>query len=194
MVGISGEEVLDDHACDSNHKKALGMAAYLCKQHTLAVDMHATYNNYFENITQNCGPEMVDIWTSQVVDTKQMRSGKNLSMDIYIPKTLTRRQTTAQVDHEAANDAPAADELTPVKAWLQFALHIEEIQLSVGFWRGRHMLIFSDRIDILQCQRTMGRDMSIEERDKIDEMRESLTAMFAQLELVRARFHATPIR
>ncbi|KAF9553697.1 hypothetical protein CPC08DRAFT_727731 [Agrocybe pediades] len=202
LNGISGslrtatlphrEEVLDDHACDSNHKKALGMAAYLCKRHTLAVDMHSTYKNYFENITQNCGAEMADIWTREVVNAEQSRSGKNLSMDIYIPKTLTRRQTTAQVDPEAANDPPAADELTPIKAWLQFTLHIEEIQLSVGFWRGWHMLILSDRIDILQRQRTMGRDAAAEERDKIDEMRESLTAMFAQLEVLQNLAGAQP--
>ncbi|KAF9541839.1 hypothetical protein CPC08DRAFT_650444, partial [Agrocybe pediades] len=146
------EEVLDDHACDSNHKKALGMAAYLCKRHTLAVDMHSTYKNYFENITQNCGPEMVDIWTRQVVDAEQTRSGKNLSMDIYIPKTLTTRQTTTQVDPGAANGIPVADEPTPVKAWLQFALHIEEMQLK---------------------------------REKIEEMRESLTAMFAQMDILQ---------
>ncbi|KAF9542359.1 hypothetical protein CPC08DRAFT_650249, partial [Agrocybe pediades] len=169
------EEVLDDHACDSNHKKALGMAAYLCKRHKLAVDMHSTYKSYFENLTQNCGPEMVDIWQRHIAEAERTRMGKNISMDVYIPKTHSPQRSTVVAAHNPTDDGEPAND-TPVKTWLQFALHIEEIQ-----------------IDILQRLRSLGRDADIEEQDKIDDLRESLTAMFSQLERLQNLAGVQPV-
>ncbi|KAF9548795.1 hypothetical protein CPC08DRAFT_593260, partial [Agrocybe pediades] len=67
------EEVLDDHACDSNHKKALGMAKYLCGRHPKAVDQHALYKEAFHNVNSNCGEDLVQIWTGQVLEAERTR-------------------------------------------------------------------------------------------------------------------------
>jgi len=59
-------EVLDDHACDSNHKKALNMAVYLCSRKTNAKEKHAHYKLYFLNLCKTFGQQLVDIWTSAI--------------------------------------------------------------------------------------------------------------------------------
>ncbi|KAF9565021.1 hypothetical protein CPC08DRAFT_630413, partial [Agrocybe pediades] len=127
------EEVLDDHACDSNHKKGLGMAKYLCDRHTKAVEMHAIYKDYFANLNTNCGEDLVQLWTTQILEAELSRTGRNTSMDIYVPRIQSARQGQSarpETDDTGDNsgqiymDQTASD----VKSWLQLALHVEEMQ------------------------------------------------------------------
>ncbi|KAF9541075.1 hypothetical protein CPC08DRAFT_650715, partial [Agrocybe pediades] len=127
------EEVLDDHACDSNHKKALGMPHYLCKRYSNAVEMHTTYKAYFQKLNETCGEELTAIWTSQIMEAERTCSGKNVSMDIYVPQVPSSRRATSSVTADRTNgEEEAGSDTPPVRTWLQFALHVEELQLRAS--------------------------------------------------------------
>lgn len=113
-------EVLDDHACDSNHKKALGMATYLCKRYDEATATVAHAGQYFNDISAAAGQQAVAIWTRDVLDAECRRLDTPSAMDIYGAKIAgahAGRWTPALVKGDS-------NTIT----WLEFALVVEEKQ------------------------------------------------------------------
>jgi len=126
-------EVLDDHVCDSNHKKALNMALYLCSRKRTANERHLQYKEYFLNLCKTFGQQLIDIWTTAIEHVEEERIDNVAAMDIYIPQAVTR---VAQASTEFATGPPnlstgLRDDVpgTAVTAWLEFALMVEEMQL-----------------------------------------------------------------
>jgi len=126
-------EVLDDHACDSNHKKALNMALYLCSQKRTAKERHLQYKEYFLNLCKKFGQHLIDIWTTAIEHVEEERIDNVAAMDIYIPQAVTR-VARASMDFATGptNLSTGLRDKVPgtaVRAWLEFALVVEEMQL-----------------------------------------------------------------
>ncbi|KAH9483512.1 hypothetical protein JR316_0002980 [Psilocybe cubensis] len=79
-------EILDDHACDSNHKKALGITRYLCRRYLEAEETREKYRICFSNLTNAADPEAVQLWTKQIEHVEQHRLEDPKLMDIYMAK------------------------------------------------------------------------------------------------------------
>ena len=118
-------EVLDDHACDSNHKKMLGMTKYLCRRHKEASATLVASKQYLEELTQAAGPESVRYWTREIMEAEASRVKTPKVMDIY-----RARMSDLSVDSGASGGASAPSNRTQseVEVWLQFALMCEEKQ------------------------------------------------------------------
>lgn len=116
----SRSELLDDHACDSNHKKALAMRATLCKH---AIDANKTLEQakqYYDELSAVSGPAAMREWEAAIVVAETQRLDDLKVMDIYAAKGA----------------APAAPQPTTAAAgarshldnWMDFALTVEEAQ------------------------------------------------------------------
>ena len=134
-------EILDDHACDSNHKKALNMATYLCSRKKTAKEKHAQYKEYFENLCKTFGKDLIDIWTRNIVEAEGQRINDVSVMDIYVPQVIKRLHfgqaaniagmSTAGSMHNAGGMSAGGSVQhagTSVKSWLEFAFVVEEMQ------------------------------------------------------------------
>ncbi|KAH9478215.1 hypothetical protein JR316_0008668 [Psilocybe cubensis] len=79
-------EILDDHACDSNHKKALGITKYLCQRYLEAEETRDKYRICFSNLTNSADPEAIKLWTQQIEHVEKNRLQDPKLMDIYTAK------------------------------------------------------------------------------------------------------------
>lgn len=114
-------EVLDDHACDSNHKKLLGMISVLCDRHLEAHTMADRSRHYFAELSAQVSLEMQQQWEDEVKGAEAMRLVNIAAMDIY----------GAQTAHHGENDQnadPADDIDSHASRWIQFALMVEQKQ------------------------------------------------------------------
>ena len=130
-------ELLDDHICDSNHKKALtiGEAATrrivlphsllfnsvraLCKRYSLAEKRAAEAEETRLAIAERVGPTHIAEWTSQVEAAEGIRCTDLTAMDIY-------GMNASYEDHMAvdADDIP----IEPEFQWTREAISLEELQ------------------------------------------------------------------
>lgn len=115
-------EILDEHASDSNWKKALSMAKYLCGRHKKAVIMCEEIGKYFAGLTANVSPQLIHRWTVEISAAEAARYANVKAMDIYIP--VGQRAATSQ----AQLLATTRREGNNVYTWLEFALIVEEHQ------------------------------------------------------------------
>lgn len=115
-------EVLDDHACDSNHKKLLGITKSLCRRHKEASESLVYSEQYFEQLSQAADPQAVQHWTHQIEAAEAARLATPKVMDIYGAK-VRNSATSPEESASASNRAQSAIEI-----WLEFALMIEEKQ------------------------------------------------------------------
>lgn len=117
-------EVLDDHACDSNHKKMIGMTKFLCQQHKKATLNLEEADEYFAELTSDADDLAVKQWTQEIENAERTRLIDASVMDIY----------GARVGHttrDATDLLSAGDDAVPRSApelWLELALLIEEKQ------------------------------------------------------------------
>lgn len=113
-------EILDDHACDSNHKKTLGMRKGLCKRYTTAGEMVVEAQRYYIDLSASAGADAVAHWESAISTVEAERTTDLKKMDIYAAKTLpqgTDRHAIADAQHRS-----------PIEKWMDFALMVEEKQ------------------------------------------------------------------
>ncbi|KAH9478281.1 hypothetical protein JR316_0008734 [Psilocybe cubensis] len=156
-------EILDDHASDSNHKKALGITKYLCRRHLESVKARETYRISFSNLTKAADPDALKLWTKQIEDAEARRLEDATVMDIYAAKRPGRTSSTNQ-----ESDC-STESLTPIQSWIQFALLIEERQLDIRV-RARR-LVNHDRLT---------------DRVKLQKLRDALKPLLSQLALLQA--------
>ena len=64
-------EMLDDHACDSNYKKTLGIVSSLCQSHRKSVNMLDHAKMYYQNLTDQAGNTVVEKWTLDIEDAER---------------------------------------------------------------------------------------------------------------------------
>ena len=117
-------KVLDDHdhACDSNHKKLLGITKSLCRRHKEASESLVYSEQYFEQLSQAADPQAVQHWTHQIEAAEAARLATPKVMDIYGAK-VRNSATSPEESASVSNRAQSAIEI-----WLEFALMIEEKQ------------------------------------------------------------------
>jgi len=114
-------EVLDDHACDSNHKKMLGMTKSLCRRHKEASETLLHAEQYFDELSQAADRQAVQNWTRQIERAERMRLAKPNVMDLYGARAADENADSAM------SSAPSRAR-SPSEIWLEFALMIEEKQ------------------------------------------------------------------
>ena len=114
-------EMLDDHACDSNHKKTLGIVTSLSKAHRTAVDMLEHAKTYHRNLTNEAGPQAVEKWTKDIEEAEKLRCEDITAMDVYAAKL-----STSALGGRAAAVGPVGP--VGIKEWMELALTVEERQ------------------------------------------------------------------
>lgn len=118
-------EMLDDHACDSNHKKMLAMTDNLCTRYRDATTMSTQADAYYLDIARSVDREIIATWEDEVKTAETLRQTDIKAMDIY-----AARLTDRMVAHPAAT-APASPHgaaSATVDQWLEYALVVEEAQ------------------------------------------------------------------
>jgi hypothetical protein len=117
-------ETLDDHASDSNHKKALGMVKSLFRNHRHAIEMLEHSKTYYQNLTDEAGSTAVEKWSEEIKKAEACRRQDVAVMNIYAAKLATSPSDTPQ---------PAAGiQALPLDSWMELSLGVEDKQ-SVYF-------------------------------------------------------------
>jgi hypothetical protein len=161
-------EVLDDHACDSNHKKALGMPKYLSQRYTQASETLTEAREAFHRWSQTVGPDAVRSWTADIrrVETDRLKTPK--VMDIY-------GMNAAEPDVITAG-AAVAEEASPIDLWLEFAMRVEEKQSVPISLQECHIDYPGHRLKIQHHARR-----KVPDAHKIQQLRDTLLPLFAEL-------------
>jgi hypothetical protein len=124
-------EVLDDHACDSNHKKMLSITKYLCGRHKEASTTLLASEQYLEELTQTANPNAVRYWTDQIVAAEAARLNTPKVMDIYRARM---EDVSTESGTSGGASAPSNQTQSEVEVWLEFALMCEEKQYVPRFF------------------------------------------------------------
>lgn len=114
-------EVLDDHCCDANHKKGLGIIYYLCKRQKEAMETLLEAREYLDGLQETAGHDNVLKWRDEIVKAEADRLSDVKVMDIYKARVKRRTAVEARDDTE---DQP----MTTLEHWMDFALIVEEKQ------------------------------------------------------------------
>lgn len=117
-------EILDDHACDSNHKKLLGMAKFLIRRHKENQENLEASEKYFDQLTQAADTPAVQHWLEEIQTAEATRLENPAVMDIYGSRGGAGNSSIAEPSAPGDDSAPA----TASELWLQMALMIEERQ------------------------------------------------------------------
>ncbi|KAF9492747.1 hypothetical protein BDN71DRAFT_1591473 [Pleurotus eryngii] len=115
-------EMLDNHICDSNHKKALNIVRMLCKQYVLTDKRAADAEDTRDEIAERVGAKNIVAWTDAVVEAENTCYIDLSVMDIY-------GMSASYEDHLAV---PAEDEpLNGEYQWIREAIEVQELQWHV---------------------------------------------------------------
>ena len=112
-------EVLDDHCCDANHKKGLGIIHYLCKRQVEAMNTLLEAREYLDALKEHAGHNNIVKWKEEILRAEEQRLDNVKVMDIYKARV---QKSNAQDD--VADNRP----LTTLEHWMDFALIVEEKQ------------------------------------------------------------------
>lgn len=114
-------EILDDHACDSNHKKALGMRASLCNRYDQATKTFQVAEAQFNDLKGVVGRAQCQHWEAEVERAEEKRKEGDLkAMDIYAARAGT--------EAPEENPVAAASHRSALEKWIDFALTVEAKQ------------------------------------------------------------------
>ncbi|KAH9484634.1 hypothetical protein JR316_0004116 [Psilocybe cubensis] len=151
-------EMLDDHASDSNHSKALALPKDLCRRYVEAVETRDCAEKYFAEVSRVAPQDVVELWTRQIVDAEARRLISPKVMDIYAAKGRGQEVTdTTETTETTSND--------PIEAYIQFALMVEEKQ-----------------IEIRLCVRQLTKSPRHADPQKLQSLREKLQPLISELE------------
>ncbi|KAM6490262.1 hypothetical protein JOM56_014239, partial [Amanita muscaria] len=149
-------EMLDDHACDSNHKKLLGMSIALCSRHRHASTMMTQTTKYYSELAATAGPVAINAWESEIQGAEAMRLADAMVMDIYAARSGDLHSAGKDLASGTGSGTGTAGSLT-IQQWLEFALLVEEKNRDVhdSDWqlieRGRQALaLLMSRVKQLQ--------------------------------------------
>ncbi|KAF8157947.1 hypothetical protein B0H34DRAFT_858828 [Crassisporium funariophilum] len=162
-------EMLDDHCCDSNHKKMLAMTETLCSRHVTATATVSKSDAYFLNISSTVDAATQVAWEAEVKAAEANRAGNVQSMDVYAARVDDRlgvdmasasASSTASVSSTASAAAPGS----PIELWMEYALVVEETQIDI-----------QDRV------RRLGAHPDQDDLQLVERKRQTLTAMLVKL-------------
>jgi hypothetical protein len=170
-------EVLDDHTCDSNFKKMVGMTKFLCRQYKNATLNLDQAGEYLAELTNDADDLAIQQWTQEIESAEQTRLVNAADMDIYGARVgHTAREPLDTSSAGAATAPKSATEL-----WLELALLIEEKQCVIHPHGVECRFQIIPRIDIRQRRRQYGRDPRGDERQTLDKMRTSLAPLLVEV-------------
>ena len=112
--------MLDDHVCDSNHKKLLAITENLHTRFIDATIMVGQADGYYLEITHTVNHATLTMWEDEVKEAERMRQTDVKVMDVY-----AARLPDWSTGELSILPAPA---LAPIDQWMEFSLLIEEIQ------------------------------------------------------------------
>ena len=116
-------ELLDDHACDSNHKKCLGMTSNLCKQYKNADKTYRERQDDYEKQSNGIDAATLSIWHWEVVHAEATHLDNPAAMDIYMARVRNVEDALhGAVDHSC--EGPRS----PVQIYFDLAVVIEGAQ------------------------------------------------------------------
>ncbi len=113
-------EVLDDHCCDANHKKALNISQYLCKRQVEAMTTLLEAREYLDGLQEDAGHDNVVRWREEILAAEHARTEDRKVMDIYKARVIRV--------HNDESDEPDEKVLSALEQWMDFALVVEEKQ------------------------------------------------------------------
>lgn len=165
-------ETLDDHASDSNHKKAIGMVKSLCRNNRHAIEMLEHSKTYYQNLTDEAGPTAVEKWSEEIKNAEAGRRQDVAVMNIYAAKLAKSPSETP---------APAAGiPALPLDSWMELSLGVEDKQ-SVYFSLITNIKLTIFRLEIQAKVRQLGRKLGVSPQSSIETAREQLTVLVQQL-------------
>lgn len=178
-------ELLDDHACDSNHKKAVGMRAALC---TRAIDAEKTLQDaeqYYNTLSEASGSQAIAAWEAAIQAAERKRKDDLSVMDIYAAKG------TAQPVNQSASSA--ASRRPPIDTWMDFALTVEEFQyVTASLLPCTLTNNIRYRLEIQLRVKAMGRYEREIDRKAVDTKREALSVMLQRLAVLQFKAGVLP--
>jgi hypothetical protein len=117
-------EMLDDHACDSNHKKMLAMPETLRSRLLEANEMVHNTDQYYVELSNTVARETLLQWEQEILGAEAMRRVDVKVMDIYAAKVRNHID-----DPELApSGSGSGSGSTLVEDWISFGLYVEEMQ------------------------------------------------------------------
>jgi Kyakuja-Dileera-Zisupton transposase len=117
-------EMLDDHACDSNHKKMRSMTDNLQARYMDATIMVRETDIYYHEVTRTVDRGIITVWAGEVKAAEVTRLTDIKVMDIYAAR-LTDGYPRATPSASASGSATST---APMDRWIEFALLVEEMQ------------------------------------------------------------------
>lgn len=121
-------EVLDDHACDSNYKKLLGMTDTLREKYLDSKDMTIKAEENYSKLIQTIDPTTLNIWEQHIIRAEKERPQNISAMDIYQAKIPGPGRNSATGPEVRPMPGPEI-EPSPQEQWMEFALLVEDTQL-----------------------------------------------------------------
>jgi hypothetical protein len=123
-------ETLDDHACDSNNKKLLGMTDTLRDKYLDAKVMILQADENYSKIIGTIDPVTFHIWEQEILRAEKNRGENITAMDIYRARIpLTGPGPGSEPGSGSGSGSvsePGTD--SPQENWMEFALLVEETQ------------------------------------------------------------------
>jgi hypothetical protein len=122
-------EMLDDHACDSNHKKLLSMTETLRSRHLDAATIVTQADEYYHDIVKSVDRETLLIWEKEVGNAESLRLDDVTVMDIYGARLNdSYKDSGTGMGMGMGTGTGTGSVSSAQEEWIQFAIHIEERQ------------------------------------------------------------------
>ena len=120
--------MLDDHTCDSNHKKMLSMMDTLRRRYLDATTMVSQTDLYYLKITCMIDSVVLNIWEHEVKQAEEIRHTDLRVMDIYAARVPDRLACESSWGPASAPASATSTASTPIDQWMEYLLLVEETQ------------------------------------------------------------------
>ena len=129
-------EMLDDHACDSNHKKMLSMTENLRVKYMDATTTSSQTDLYYLDVSRTVDQSTLTAWEDEVKAAEASRRIDIKVMDVYaarLPDQLGIGNSSASASAMATattsqSASRSVTEYGAIEQWMEFALIVEENQ------------------------------------------------------------------
>ena len=134
-------EMLDDHACNSNHKKLLSMINNLHAKYMDATMMSSQTDLYYLDITRTVKSATLTVWDNEV-RVAEARQGTDIKvMNLYTAQLSDQLDGGCTVTSTTASKGIFA----PVEQWIEFTLVVEETQyIAILCYNNIHLMPYEN--------------------------------------------------
>jgi hypothetical protein len=121
-------EMLDDHACDSNHKKLLLMTQNLRTRYMDATTMTSQAEHYYLDVACTIDHVTLTMWEGEIRNAEAMRLTDVKAMDIYAAWLSNCLHTKSGSRSGSGLGSGSASASTALDRWMEFTLLVEDTQ------------------------------------------------------------------